>query len=223
MSDRPTRRWGAGTSAIVRALIAAVGPASQSDLAAIAEVSQPRVSQVLAALSTMGGVTRDRDGFHPNRSALIELYVTNHRPSLAGPETYWYGLAPMRDQIAGLADEADLSSVNISVSADSAPDLIAPWRHPTLTVVYVDVGHNLELTGLVRAEGRSDATIVLRPTNDQTLLTANESFPRTVTGIPLADPTQQIWDLHHLGGEDRREAADRLRKAMLTGTLTAAR
>lgn len=41
-----------------------------------------------------------------------------------------------------------------------------------------------------------------------------------VDGIPLVDPVQQIWDLHDLGGEDRAEAADRLRRAVLDRALT---
>ncbi len=35
----------------------------------------------------------------------------------------------------------------------------------------------------------------------------------------LADPVQQIWDLHDLGGADRVEAADRLTAAVLDGKL----
>ena len=35
-----------------------------------------------------------------------------------------------------------------------------------------------------------------------------------VNGIPLTDPVQQSWDLIDLGGEDRVEAADRLRAAI---------
>ena len=78
-------------------------------------------------------------------------------------------------------------------------------------------------TGLVPAEGRADATLIIRATNDRTLLTPCEPCPRAVAGTLLADPTQQIWDLHHLGGEDRREGANRLRDAMLARTLTSAR
>ncbi|MEA2589629.1 MAG: hypothetical protein QOH66_2556, partial [Actinomycetota bacterium] len=33
--------------------------------------------------------------------------------------------------------------------------------------------------------------------------------------VPLADPTQMIWDLHDLGGADRVEAAGVLREWLL--------
>jgi hypothetical protein len=38
-------------------------------------------------------------------------------------------------------------------------------------------------------------------------------------GLPVVDPCQQWWDLLDLGGEDRAEAADRLRMAILDRAL----
>ncbi len=84
-------------------------------------------------------------------------------------------------------------------------------------VVYTDRPLDLSAAGFVRAEGRVDATAVVRHTADTTLLAAFEPWPRIVDGVPLADPVQQIWDLHDLGGVDRIEAADRLRATMLVG------
>jgi hypothetical protein len=43
-----------------------------------------------------------------------------------------------------------------------------------------------------------------------------------VGGVPLADPVQQWWDLHDLGGEDRLEAADRLRRAIIEKSIAIA-
>ena len=99
---------------------------------------------------------------------------------------------------------------------------MVPWRHASLTVVYADGLLALEAAGLVTAEGRADASIVLRTTSDRTLLSAGEPWPATVDGVPLADPVQQWGDLHDLGGEDREEAADRLRRAIVTKTIARA-
>ena len=52
-------------------------------------------------------------------------------------------------------------------------------------------------------------------------MAAFEPWARVVDGIPVADPVQQIWDLHDLGGGDRIEAADRLRATMPNGTTAA--
>lgn len=75
--------------------------------------------------------------------------------------------------------------------------------------------------GLVRAEGSADASTIVRRTNDRTLLVPAPFWPGAVDGIPLVDPVQQWWDLIDLGGDDRREAADRLRRAILDRSIRA--
>ena len=217
-----TRSWGPGTSALVRALIAANQPASQTELAALVGVSQPRVSQVLTQLAKKSGVTTKAAGYVGNQRKLLDLYVAHHRPSLVAGEAPWYGLQPMREQVEKICSLAAESSIRIAVSADLAPDLLAPWRHPTLTVIYTDAPIDITETGLVRAEGRVDATVLVRHTNDTTLLSAFESWPRHLGHIPLSDPVQQVWDLHALGGEDRIEAANRLVERILDRSLEAA-
>lgn len=157
------------------------------------------------------------------KETLLELYLANHRPALVSPEVGWYRVRPIREQIERLCAAASETSTRLAVSADFAPDLLVPWRHPTLTAVYRDRPLDLTPIGFVRADGRVDATILLRHTSDTTLLAAFEPWTRIIDAIPLADPVQQIWDLHDLGGEDRHEAADRLRAANLAGALKAVR
>ena len=94
-----------------------------------------------------------------------------------------------------------------------------PWRHPTLAVVYASGALDLSDAGFVQAEGRPDASVIVRWTTDRTLLAPAPPWPRVVDDIPLTDPTQQWWDLIDLGGEDRREAADRLRAAIVGHTI----
>ena len=64
------------------------------------------------------------------------------------------------DQARRVLDTAKSSQVRIAVSAD----LVAPWRHPTLTIVYADGQIPLEESGMVPAEGQADASLVLRIT-----------------------------------------------------------
>jgi hypothetical protein len=68
-----------------------------------------------------------------------------------------------------------------------------PWRHPTIVVVYADRRLRLESAGLAHAEGRADASTIVRFTNDRTLLVPARCWPRAVDGIPLVDPVQQWW------------------------------
>lgn len=220
MAATASRRWGAGTSALVRALIATPRPVTQVELATLVGVSQPRVSQVIGRLMKSSAVTSTPDGYLGRRKQLVDLYVDNHRPALVGVEVPWYSLRPMREQIDLLSAHATAAGTRVAVSADLAPDLLAPWRHPTLTVVYVDGALDLTAVGFVRAEGRVDATAIVRHTSDTTLLATFEPWRRSVDGLQLADPVQQIWDLHDLGGADRVEAADRLTTAVL-GNLQA--
>lgn len=221
MVTTATRRWGAGTSALVRGLIAATRPVTQVELATLVGVSQPRVSQVLGLLARSSAVTSTADGYVGRRKQLIDLYVENHRPALVGVEVPWYSLQPMREQVDLLCAHAAATGTRVAVSADLAPDLLAPWRHPTLTVVYADGALDLKAAGFVRAEGRVDATVLVRHTRDTTLLAAFEPWRRSIDELPLADPVQQIWDLHDLGGADRAEAAERLCAAVLNGKLGA--
>jgi hypothetical protein len=209
------RRWGAGTSAIVRALVAAPHPLSQVDLASRVGVSQPRVSQVLARLGAISAVSSRPTGYVGRKATLIDLYLAHHRPTCAAPDVPWYSVRSLRTQVDGLVDLAGRRSIVCAVSADVAPDLLVPWRHPTLTVVYTSAGLPLDEAGLVPAEGRSDATVMVRHTADSTLLAASPPWKASAQGLPIVDPLQQVWELHDLGGEDRREAADRLRRTIL--------
>lgn len=220
-TPRPTaRRWGPGTSAIVRALVAAEGPVSQVELASLVGVTQPRVSQVLATLARSRAVSTRRDGYIGRPSRLIDLYAKKHRPKLLEPEQPWYSVRPIHEQADAILDAAQQAATRIVFSADLAPDLLVPWRHPTVAVVYSDVPLDLSDAGFVRAEGRVDATVLVRASADTTLLAAFPPWPATAERLPVADPVQQVWDLLDLGGEDRREGGDRLRRAIIDRQLT---
>src|SRR4051794_34880407 len=130
MSTTTTRRWGAGTSALVRALIAATRPGTQSGSAMLVGVSQPRVSQLLGRLTKSSAVSSSTDGYVGRRKQLVDLYVEKHRPALVGVEVPWYSLVPMREQVDLLCAHASSTGTRVAVSADLAPDLLAPWRHP---------------------------------------------------------------------------------------------
>lgn len=97
----------------------------------------------------------------------------------------------------------------MAVSADLAPAYVSPGRQPTLTVTYVD--SPLDLTAsksFVPAMARGEATLIVRHVSDQSLLepwTSKREFP-----FAVAHPMQLVWDLHDLGSEDGREAADRI-------------
>ncbi len=210
---------GSGSLAIIRSLIGfsddETEAASATTLAAQAHVSQPRASQVLSQLHRYGLVTRSGHGrWLPHRAALLDRFLSEYKGP-GGSERYLYSLDPSTEVAVSLATVAPAGSV--AVSADVGPDLIRAWRRPTMLIVYVrDAIVPWTTSGLVDAQGRDDANIIVRSPRDTSV------FPRhqLVAGVqgvevPLADPTQMIWDLHQLGGQDRLEAAEVMREWIL--------
>lgn len=218
-SRSAVRRWGAGTAAIVRTLVAATEPLTGVALAEAVGVSQPRASQVIRQLAEQTAVRATDDGYIGRPAKLLDLYERRSRPGLVQAESYWYSTRTLSDQAASAIRRAGVTKTDVAFSADLGPDLLVPWRHPTLAVVYATGALDLSNAGFVPAEGRSDASVILRWTTDRTLLAPAAPWPRVVDNIPLTDPTQQWWDLLDLGGEDRREAADRLRAAIIAHTI----
>jgi hypothetical protein len=214
-SRNVARRWGAGTAAIARALIAAGEPRTGVAIAEAVGVSQPRASQVLRQFAARGAVRATDDGYVGDAEALLDLYRRRSRPILTEPESYWHSTRPLRKQFKRLLRRARQQNATIAFSADLAPGLLVPLRDPTVAVVYTDVDPGSIAAGLVPADGRDDATIIARRTSDTTLFGPARPWPPSADGFPLADPVQQWWDLLDLGGDDRREAAAGLRAAIL--------
>ncbi len=219
VSRNVVRRWGAGTSAVVRVLIASDHPLTGVSLASVVGVTQPRASQILKQLDQHDAVSATPDGYVGEPAKLLDLYAARARPHLIEPESYWYSTRPLTEHARRVLALARDRKVSIAFSADLAPDLIAPWRHPTANIAYVSAPLPMEDAGLVPAEGRADASLIVRWTDDNGLLSPADPWRGEVDGVPITDPCQQWWDLLDLGGEDRAEAADRLRTAILERTI----
>lgn len=205
---------GSGSFAVIRAL-AASGDGGHGDpgataLAAQAGVSQPRASQILRQLHDLGLIEKSGHGrWKPQREVLLDRFLAEY-PGPGGSEQYCYSLdSPV--EVAVRAGEASTSSRPVVVSADVGPDLIAPWRRPSLVILYAQHMLDRSSLGLVDAQGMHDANVIVRMPDDRSVF-PNPALVAQVQGneVPLADPLQQIWDLQDLGGADRLEAAGRL-------------
>ena len=219
VSKNVVRRWGAGTAAVVRLLVASDLPMTGIAIAAAAKVTQPRASQILKQLADLGAVSATPDGYVGELAKLLDLYRMRARPHLVEPESYWYSTRPLTEQASRIQALAAKREAAIAFSADLAPDLLAPWRHPTVMIAYGPDHLPATEAGFVPAEGRADASVILRWTDDHRLLSPAPPWVDEVDGYPITDPCQQWWDLLDLGGEDRAEAADRLRSAIVARTL----
>lgn len=210
---------GSGSSAVIRALVAfGEGEAEEpmaTALAAQAGVSQPRVSQVLHQLRDLELVERSGHGrWAPDREALLDRFLAEY-PGPGGSEQYCYSLdSPV--EVAVHAGQVSSPRRPVAVSADVGPDLIVPWRRPSLVILYVKHVMDPSSLGLTDAQGRHDANVIVRLPDDRSVFPGRALVAR-VRGndVPLADPLQQIWDLQDLGGADRLEAAGRLRQWLL--------
>lgn len=209
---------GPGALTIIRFLIrqsnewASFGP---THLANVAGVSQPRASQVLSSLDTSGLVERVAEGWRANREALLDAFLNDYRGP-GGTELYFYSLDTATKAAREVVGRLASDNSRIAVSADVGPDLIAPWRSPTVAIIYLDDTLDISKIGLVPATGRDDSNVILRVPEDTSIFRSDPLEDITEAPLPLADETQMIWDLHDLGGDDRVEAAGELKKWLLT-------
>lgn len=210
---------GPGALTIIRFLISDQnewGGFGPTHLANIAHVSQPRASQVLSGLASSGLVERVTEGWRADREALLDAFISQYRGP-GGTEIPLYSLDPPSETAARIVEKIGSADSKIAVSADVGPDLIAPWRSPSLVIAYVDDDSNADELDLVRAKSRADANVLLRVPDDTSVFRLHR-LEADFRGkpVPLADETQMIWDLHDLGGDDRIEAAGEMRKWLLT-------
>lgn len=211
---------GSGSLAIIRALIGfPLGTNEEPGATALAKqvgVSQPRASQVLHKLLELDLVTRTPRGrWLPDREALLDRFLSEYRGP-GGSERYLYSLDPPNEVVARAAKQTDDERA-LAVSADVGPDLLLAWRRPSLAILYVRQLLDLDRLRLVDAQGRPDANVIVRSPDDVSMFPAH-LLVADMSGVevPLADPTQQIWDLQDLGGADRLEAAGMLREWLLS-------
>lgn len=210
---------GSGSLAIVRALTW-FGRDEEEEptataLAAQAKVSQPRASQVLHQLLDLDLVERTEDGrWSPHREALLDRFLADYRGP-GGSEQHLYSLDHPAD-VAVRAAHLASAERPIVVSADVGPDLLLAWRRPSVLILYTKAPIDPMELDLVEAQGRHDANVILRSPRDLSVFPVPELVAelRDVE-IPLADPTQQVWDLQDLSGADRLEAAGMLREWLL--------
>lgn len=209
---------GSGSLAIIRTLIAFPrGTNDEPGATALANqvgVSQPRASQVLRKLLELDLVARSPEGrWLPDREALLDRFLSEYRGP-GGSERYLYSLDPPNEVALRAAQQADARS--LAVSADVGPDLLLAWRRPSVVIVYARQLLDPDQLGLVDAQGRHDANVIIRTPDDASVFPTNLLVADVdEVEIPLAEPTQQIWDLQDLGGADRLEAAGRLREWLL--------
>jgi DNA-binding transcriptional ArsR family regulator len=218
--------WGA---LLVLRRLAEGAAGTQAQLAELAGVTQPRVSQTLKELNRAGLVCLEPGGQRPHYAATDRQQVRQRwlqsYPGPGGISTYWYGLDDpasqakavvtlLREQVANdPAAAVELREPIAVVSGDVAADQVAPWRRPQRATVYARRGADLAEVGLTPVSDE-DATLELTVPRDPGVWPVVASKPGWAQcgalDLPLADPLQILWDVQHAPGPDRDAAAERL-------------
>lgn len=197
---------------VVRTLIAEPpDPVQTSTLARAAGVSAPRTSQVLHQLQTHGYVSKRPDGaWDVDRITLLDLFLEEYRGP-GGDDRHFYAL-DIGAATRAIAEHGELEPV---ISGDIAADLLAPDRRPSHLIAYVRQGSVDEDDTLVVSAATEANVTVIRPL-DTSVFPVEPLRPSTVTpAIRLAHPTQVVWDLQRLGGQDRLEHLEDLKAWIL--------
>lgn len=216
-AERPvpaTLPRGPGSWGIIRSLIAAPGLAVEAAaLRSPGHVTTTRTYQVLQKLSALGLVDpAQRGSWRPDKETLLDRYLAEY-PGPGGSVSYLYSL----DEPLELARRASGTVSGVVISGDVGADLLVPWRRPDHLVAYSGPGAFLD-KGLdaTPAHGRHDANITWRVPEDTSIFYL--AAPVTINGadVTVADPVHLIWELGALGGDDRLEAAEKLRTWLLS-------
>lgn len=195
------RRWGAGKAAAVRRLYEAREPVTQIELAGVARVSQPAVSQYLASLRASGDAVFENPRWLPVRERLPFTYRSCYSSRFAD-QALWYRIDDVSSQVADLVEQER----GIVVSGDVAADRVRPWRVPSVAVLYGEIDEKvMDGLGFVPADSLVAASIVVRPVPDGHF---REQAHR-VDEVLLAPWLHLVADLLGLGGDDRADAAAR--------------
>jgi hypothetical protein len=168
---------------------------------------------VIAKLTELGFVSKSANGARRlvEREALLDRFLLEYR----GPGGSTRNLYSLDSPLvtARRAAEAGVGHGDLVVSADVGPDLVAPWRKPTILILYSRGGLSNSALGTVQAESRYSANVIVRTPQDLSVFPVHRSVAdHDGVEIPLADPIQMVWDLIDLGGAEREEAAGVLRE-----------
>ncbi|MEO3818264.1 winged helix-turn-helix transcriptional regulator [Plantactinospora sp. B24E8] len=218
---RPGRLpWGA--FALLRRLVERPF-SSQRQLAELAGISQPRVSQTLRMLTDHGLVERDAAGWRVRDFDEATRWWLAEYPGPGGLRTFWYGLdspvsqaravIELADPATGWPDSAHIRPSAV-VSGDVAADFIAPWRNPGRAIVYTRAGLDLAAAGFVPALQEDSTLEYVIPEDPGVWPPAVTDLGPPAGSLPLADPMQILWDMCRVPGPDTDEAVTRLWEAL---------
>lgn len=203
-------RW-----AVERYLLLSSEPQRQLTIADQLGTSQQSVSHAVRVLGTL--VQDAGQGlFATDKENLLDHWASQY----AGPNGQkfgWYSLDSIVKQTHAAAKIAESLAVSPLVSGDVAADRLAPWRLPSLGLLYLNSPIDLSGDGFIPAP-LSEATLITCVPRDPTLWRlADSRSSENSESVALADPVIVYRDVLSSNSIDGMEAAQRL-KLLITGT-----
>ncbi|WP_107658364.1 MarR family transcriptional regulator [Nocardia suismassiliense] len=207
--------------AVLSFLLGSPAAQRQVGIAEATDVTQARVSQILAAADAFGWTERGPDGWQVRRPRELFERLVSARPPKVDVVESWYSLDTMQRQIELALEHAADQQVSLQVCGDWAADRVAPWRIPDIVYLHADGHLDLEAAGFVPVEtSPADATIVV---NVGKLAPGLRLDPAIATA--MGGPPAQAWPLapiteiaRHLltgDGPDTAEAVAELEQRFL--------
>lgn len=204
-----------GRLAVERSLALTGGALSQSEIAEYAGITQQAVSGALKNLDEY--IIRHQNGWEPKDRHLLIDHWLSHYPGPGGAATFWYSLDSAAEQARNAVDLAFSLGANPLVSGDAAADILAPWRLPSSTHLYIREAVDFTDAGFSPA-APDEATLTAAIPRDPSLW--NVAALLTVKrDLPLADPLIVLWDVLRSKGPDADEAAQKLRTTIETSSV----
>lgn len=213
---------GPGGLKIIRWLIvhSSRSPIGATELAETVGITRPGATQVLQALARLQLCTKvSRGQWLAKKEELLDAFLEQYRGP-GGTDHHFYSLRAPGESAKALAEEQENLRTTWAISADVAADLLVPHRRPSHLVVYASDRLLRLPDDWVEAHGTEDANIILRNAADESALGFELTRPLGDANLTLANPTQIMWDLLELGGQDRLEVVEKLRAWILANQTT---
>ncbi|MEK6311470.1 MAG: hypothetical protein V4737_02930 [Curtobacterium sp.] len=212
MSPRPRGRRPWGRFALLRAFVRTAEPRTQARLARETGMTQQAVALALTGLRPLG-VGRSGDGWTAVDPAVLWDAFLDEYPGPDGVRRRWAGAAPVVEQAERALTVARATSTEALLSGDVAADEQAPFRRPSVGVVYARTELDLHARSAVADAGSETLSVVVPadPTVFASAAAWSGSAPRST------DPLLTAWEVAHGRGADRTDAVANLRSVTLAG------
>jgi hypothetical protein len=176
-------------------------------------ITSQRASQVLHSLEKLEVVIRAGNGvWKPDREKLLDLFLDSYRGP-GGFRSFYYTAENLHEAVSLIAKNANSESLRIS--ADVASDLLVGSFKPRVALIYLSDPYRFPRTYFIPTVHQDDANVIAIEPADNSVVRVRSGIHLPDGEMEIVDPAQLIYDLQTLGGDEREDAAGRIRTWLL--------